>query len=83
MSFRIPAFILAAAALILACSRSIAFGTSFTRALGPAAAGLLSERELVSRSAALRRHLAACPADAMAADLLNEIDSELISRTKA
>ena len=62
-------------------SREAGGGRRLAAALGPGDQKVRTVRELRSRSAALQLHLRQNPGDVLAAELLNETDTELIRRT--
>lgn len=74
------ALIFAGVLATTALSREAGGGRRLAAALGPGDQRARSSRELRSRSAALQLHLRQNPGDVMAADLLNDTETELIRR---
>lgn len=72
-------FVIAAAAAVAAATAVIA-GRRLTAALDSPEPGELPDRHLHRQSRALVRHLEQNPKDVFAADLLQDVDLELIRR---
>ena len=73
-------FILAASAAAASAAVVVIAGRRLTAALGSPEPGELPDRHLHQQSRALVRHLEQNPRDVFAAELLQDIDLELIRR---
>lgn len=72
----------AAAVLITACLTCEARGgRRLAAALVPVPLGEVGDRALRRRASELSRHLTGNPNDVLAADLLNDVDTEIIRRS--
>lgn len=72
--------VLASSAAALAAAAVFIAGRRFNQALGSLAPEDRSDRALLQQSRSLSRHLESNPKDVFAADLLQDVDLELIRR---